>query len=99
MTSHTEESTPILELLHEDKPMAFWGNGGKLRTNDPRRQEETLLALTILLDAIVYDNISTYGEELKVAEARSPVLWEHIEVYGRYAFPREQFEGVHRPEL
>lgn len=77
----------------------FWGNGGKLRTNDPQRQEETLLALTILLDTIVYDNVSTYGAELKASKAPTPVLWEHIVLQERYKFKRVWFEGVGRPDL
>ena len=35
------------------------------------------------LSTIVHDNTRPTGEELKVTEAPSPVLWEHIEVYGR----------------
>ena len=77
----------------------FCGNGGKLQTNDPRRQEETLLALTILLDSIVYDNVSTYGAELKASKAPTPVLWDHIVLQERYKFKRVWFEGVGRPDL
>ncbi len=77
----------------------FWGNGGKLRTNDPRKQEEMLLALTILMDSVVYDNVSTHGEELKEAKAPTPVVWEHIETHGRYPFSPRWFDGFGRSEL
>ncbi len=74
----------------------FWGNGGRLQTNDPRRQEEIVLALTIVLDSVVYDNVSTYGEELRAAKARTPVIWDHIEKLGRYAVDPRWFRGAHR---
>ena len=76
----------------------FWGNGGKLRTNDPRRPEEILLALTILMDSVVHDNVSTYGEELRAANARTPVIWDHIEKLGRYTVDPQWFRGLHRRE-
>ena len=76
----------------------FWGNGGRLQTNDPRRQEEIVLALTVVLDSVVYDNVSTYGEELRAAKARTPVIWDHIEKLGRYALNPQWLQGMHRRE-
>lgn len=74
----------------------FWGNGGKLRTNDIRRQEETLLALNLVMDAVVYDNVATYGQELKAARSPTPVIWEHITVLGRLPFRQAWFHGSAR---
>ena len=76
----------------------FWGNGGRLQTNDPRRQEATVLALTIVLDSVVYDNVSTYGAELMEAKARTPVIWDHIEKFGTYVLNPQWFQGLHRRE-
>jgi TnpA family transposase len=76
----------------------FWGNGGRLRSNDPRRQEETLLALTLLLGSTVYDNVDTHGRELRRAKAPSPVFWDHIMRYGKYQFRRSWFRGVSRED-
>ncbi len=76
----------------------FWGNGGKLRTNDPRRPEEIVLALTILMDSVVHDNVSTYGEELRTANTRTPAIWDHIEKLGRYTVDPQWFRGLHRRE-
>ncbi|MDG7006551.1 MAG: Tn3 family transposase [Nitrososphaerota archaeon] len=77
----------------------FWGNGGKLRTNDIRRQEEVLLALNIVMDAVVYDNASTYGSELKAAKSPTPVVWEHITVLGRLPFRQAWFHGSAREDF
>jgi TnpA family transposase len=66
----------------------FWGNGGKLRSNDPVRQEEILLALTLLMNSIIFYNVETYGKELKKAGAPTPVIWDHIQVLGKYQFRR-----------
>jgi TnpA family transposase len=66
----------------------FWGNGGKLRSNNPDRHEETLLALTLLMDSIVFYNVDKYGMELKKAKAPTPVIWDHIQVLGKYQFRR-----------
>ena len=74
----------------------FWGNGGKLRSNDPRRQEETLLALNLLMDAIVYYTVDEFGEELRRAKAPTPVVWEHIGILARYPFRRTWLRGVSR---
>lgn len=76
----------------------FSGNGGKLQSNDPSKHEESLLALTILLDSIVYDNVSTHGVALRAAKAPSPVFWDHIMLQERYRFKRAWFEGSGHPE-
>ena len=40
-----------------------------------------------------------FGTMIVLMFSRSQSRRRPIEVYGRYVFPREQFEGVHRPEL
>ena len=71
----------------------FWGNGGKLRSNNPERQEEALLALTILMNSIVFYNVRIYGKELTRAEARTPVIWDHIQLLGKYPFRKKWLLG------
>ena len=71
----------------------FWGNGGKLRSNDPIRQEEILLALSLLMNSIVFYNVEFYGDELKKSRARTPVVWDHVQVLGKYQFKRSWFRG------
>ena len=71
----------------------FWGNGGKLRSNDPIRQEQALLALTILMDAIVFYTASRYMKELKKARSPTPVIWDHIQLLGRYQFKKGWISG------
>lgn len=71
----------------------FWGNGGKLRSNDPIRQEEILLALSLIMNSIVFYNADLYGKELKKARAPTPVIWDHVQLLGRYQFKREWFRG------
>lgn len=70
----------------------FWGNGGKLRSNDPTRQEETLLALSLLMNSIVFYNVDFYGILMKKTKAPTPVVWEHIQVLGKYQFKRSWFQ-------
>ncbi|MBW1859169.1 MAG: Tn3 family transposase [Deltaproteobacteria bacterium] len=70
----------------------FWGNGGKLRSNDPTRQEEALLALSLLMNSIVFYNVDFYGNLLKKTKAPTPVVWEHIQVLGKYQFKRSWFK-------
>src|SRR3990172_1763458 len=74
----------------------FWGNGGKLRSNDPRRQEESLLAATMLMDSVVYYNVDAHGRELARARAPTPAIWDHITRLGKYHFRRDWFQGFSR---
>lgn len=76
----------------------FWANGGRLRSNDPRRQEETLLALNLLMDAIVYYTVDEHGAELKRAKAPTPVIWEHIGILAKYPFRRAWLRGGSRED-
>ena len=69
----------------------FWGNGGKLRSNDPTRQEEALLALSLLMNSIVFYNVDFYGDLMKKTRAPTPVVWEHVKVLGKYQFKRSWF--------
>jgi TnpA family transposase len=71
----------------------FWGNGGKLRSNDPIRQEEILLALSLLMNSIVFYNVDFCGKELNKAKAPTPVIWDHVQVLGKYQFKRSWFPG------
>lgn len=71
----------------------FWGNGGILRSNDPARQEEYLLALTLLMDSIVFYNVEVHGDELKRSNALTPVIWEHVKLFGEYQIESEWFSG------
>lgn len=70
----------------------FWGNGGRLRSNDPVRQEEILLALSLLMNSIVFYNVDLYGQKLKRSKARTPVFWDHVQVLGKYSFKRSWFQ-------
>ena len=76
----------------------FWGNGGKLRSNDPRRQEECLLAATMLMDSVVYYNVDVHRKELARARAPTLVIWNHITLLGKYHFRRGWFRGVSRED-
>ena len=76
------------EMWNSFHEAIFWGNGGKLRSNNPLRQEESLLALTLLMFSVIFYNVETYAEKLKKAKAPTPVIWDHIQVLGRYRFPR-----------
>jgi len=76
------------EMWNSFHEAIFWGNGGKLRSNDPSRHDEALLALTLLMNSIVFYNVETYGEKLKKAKAPTPIIWDHIQVLGRYQFRR-----------
>jgi TnpA family transposase len=71
----------------------FWGNGGKLRSNNPEKQEQILLALTILMNAIIFFNADRYGEKLRKAKSPTPVIWDHIQLLGRYQFQRNWISG------
>jgi TnpA family transposase len=77
------------EMLNSFHEAIFWGNGGKLRSNDPIRQEESLLALTLLMFSIIFYNVERYGEMLKKARAPTPVIWDHIQVLGKYQFRKQ----------
>lgn len=61
----------------------FWANGGRLRSNSPRRQEEKLLALNLRMDAIVYYTVDEHGAELRKGERSHPGR------LGAYWHPRE----------
>jgi len=69
----------------------FWGNGGRLRSNNPRRQEEVLLALSLLLNSIVFFNVEIYGKYLRKMKASTPVLWDHVQVLGKYHLRKRWF--------
>lgn len=70
----------------------FWGNGGKIRSNNPHRQEEILLALSLLLNSIVFYNVDFYSSELRKARAPTPVIWDHIQVLGKYQLKKSWFQ-------
>ena len=76
------------EMWNSFHEAIFWGNGGKLRSNDPLRQEESLLALTLVMFSIIFYTVEIYGEKLRKAKAPTPVIWDHIQVLGRYQFRR-----------
>ncbi len=76
------------EMWNSFHEAIFWGNGGKLRSNNPLRQEESLLALTLLMFSVIFYNVQTYNAELRKAKAPTPVIWDHIQVLGRYRFPK-----------
>ena len=44
--------------------------------------------LTLLIFSVIFYNVETYAEKLKKAKAPTPVIWDHIQVLGRYRFPR-----------
>jgi len=70
----------------------FWGNGGKLLSNNPARQEEILLALSLIMNSIVFYNADLYGKELRKARAPTPVIWDHVQLLGKYQFKRGWFQ-------
>ena len=76
------------EMWNSFHESIFWGNGGKLRSNDPLRQEESLLALTLLMFSIILYNVETYNKELRKSRAPTPIIWDHIQVLGKYQFRR-----------
>jgi TnpA family transposase len=81
------------EMWNSFHEAIFWGNGGKLRSNNPLRQEESLLALTLLMFSIIFYNVEKYGKRMKKARAPTPVIWDNIQVLGKYQFRRSWISG------
>lgn len=62
----------------------FWGNGGRMLTNNPRRREVNALCMELLMNSIVYYNTENYGGRLRRIPCSSPVTWEHVRLLGDY---------------
>jgi len=88
LQSRVRDACNDAEIWNSFHEAIFWGNGGKLRSNVPLRQEESLLALTLVMFSIIFYTVETYGEKMRKAKAPTPVIWDHIQVLGRYQFPR-----------
>ena len=76
----------------------FLGNGGRMRTNDPRRREVNALCMQLLMNAIVYYNAEKHGKSLEKILGSSPVPWEHVRRLGDYriTLSRRHVDGVAR---
>jgi len=65
--------------------VVFFGNGGVVATNSPRRRDEIGLAMGIVMNCIVFYNAWKWGQKLQKSGA-TPVVWNHIRFLGRYKF-------------
>jgi hypothetical protein len=83
------------EMLNSFHEAIFWGNGGKLRSNDPLRQEESLLALTLLMFSIIFYNVERYGDLGPYSGTRKIPIPETVNIEGVYDGKRAE-KGVKR---
>lgn len=63
---------------------AFWGHGGWLQAVDPGRQQVNALAMQLVMNSIVFDNVVRFGPRLRRREGVFPVMWDHIRLFGDY---------------
>ena len=88
----------------------FHGQKGELRQRYREGQEDQLGALGLVVNIIVLwntrymeaalDHLRATGFDVREEDVRrlTPLIWEHIELHGRYAFPEDQLPtGTLRP--
>jgi TnpA family transposase len=71
------------ETWNSFQDAVFFGNGGRVATNNPRRRDEIGLAMQLIMNSIVFYNAWRWGPKLKKAGA-TPVVWGHVRFLGRY---------------
>jgi TnpA family transposase len=62
----------------------FLSRSGRIGTNNPRRRDEIGLAMSVLMDAIVFHNAWRWGPRLQKHPTATPVVWRHVRLLGRY---------------
>ena len=78
------------ETWNSFQDTVFFGNGGRIATNNPRRRDEIGLAMGLIMNCIVFHNAWKWGSKLKKVEGATPVVWSHIRFLGRYKFTKRQ---------
>jgi len=73
------------EMWNSFQKAVFFGNGGMIATNSPRRRDEIGLAMGLVMNCIVFHNAWRWSSKLRASEA-TPVVWNHIRFLGRYKF-------------
>jgi TnpA family transposase len=72
------------ETWNSFQEAVFWGHGGRIRTNDSRRQTINALSMMLIMNSIVFFNAEKHGKKLRKIEGSCPVTWEHIRLLGDY---------------
>jgi TnpA family transposase len=73
-----------METWNSFQSALYWGNGGRMRTNDPRRRDVNALCMQLLMNSVIFYNVVKYGEKLRRIDGSSPVTWEHVRMLGDY---------------
>ena len=62
----------------------FWGQGGRMRTNDAERREINALCMQLAMNSVIFYNVEKHGEKLRRIPSATPVTWDHIRLLGEY---------------
>lgn len=84
MRKEVRETCNRAETWNSFQEAVFWGHGGRMRTNNPRRQEVNALCMQLLMNSIVFYNAFKYGQKLRKIKGSCPVTWEHVRLFGDY---------------
>ena len=75
------------EFWNKFQDFIFWGKGRVIASNNPQHQQEIILFLMLVMNAIVFYNAYKYGDEIEkyseLGELTS-IFWEHINLFGTY---------------
>lgn len=87
-------SEPLRREIHEGCNRAetwnsfeeamFWGQGGRMRTNDAERREINALCMQLAMNSVIFYNAEKHGEKLRRIPGATPVTWDHIRLLGEY---------------
>lgn len=74
------------ETWNSFQEAVFWGHGGRMRTNDTRRQAINALCMMLVMNSIVFYNAERYKKIFQNISGSCPVTWEHVRLLGDYRF-------------
>lgn len=77
----------------------FWGQGGRMRTNDAERREINTLCMQLAMNSVIFYNAEKYGEKLRRIPGATPVTWDHIRLLGEYRLTSARSTIVNRREF
>ena len=87
------------ETWNSFQDAVFFGNGGRVATNSPRRRDEMGFAMGLVMNCIVFHNAWKWGSKLRKVEGATPVVWSHVRFHGRYKFTKRRHPSEKSKEV
>ena len=72
----------------------FWGQGGRMRTNDTTRRKINALCMQLAMNSVIFYNAEKHGGKLRKIRGATPATWDHIRLLGEYRFTSSRLSAV-----